>query len=142
MFPIAYAIHARGIEVHLSVHWPLLITLIPLTSIMTSSLCLVLVTRIQPRNIGMMFGFILLPITFLGGTYYPWTTLSAVKVGGFRWLQALVCIIPVIYVTEGFRAALTSTAHMPLYVIYPVLVAFCVLLLWLGIRGFYRRVLS
>jgi ABC-2 type transport system permease protein len=142
VFPIAYAIHARGVQVHLAVHWPLLLTLIPLTSIMTSSLGLVLGTRIQPRNIGMMFGFIVLPITFLGGTYYPWTTLSAIKVGGFPWLQALVCINPLIYVTEGFRAALTTQSHMPLYVIYPVLVAFCVLLLWLGVRGFYRRVLS
>jgi ABC-2 type transport system permease protein len=142
VFPIAYAIHAKGVEVHLAVHWPLLITLIPLTSIMTSSLGLVLGTRIQPRNIGMMFGFIVLPITFLGGTYYPWTTLSAVKVGGFPWLQALVCINPLIYVTEGFRAALTTQSHMPLYVIYPVLVAFCVLLLWLGVKGFYKRVLS
>jgi len=142
VFPIAYAIHARGVEVHLDVHWVLLITLIPLTSIMTSSLGLVLGTRISPRNIGMMFGFIVLPITFLGGTYYPWTTLSAIKVGGFPWLQALVCINPLIYVTEGFRAALTTQSHMPLYVIYPVLVAFCILLLWLGVRGFYRRVLS
>jgi ABC-2 type transport system permease protein len=142
VFPIAYAIHARGIQVHLAVHWPLLVTLIPLTSIMTSSLGLVLGTRIQPRNIGMMFGFIVLPITFLGGTYYPWTTLSAIKVGGFPWLQALVCVNPLIYVTEGFRAALTTQSHMPLYVIYPVLTAFCVLLLWFGVRGFYRRVLS
>lgn len=142
VFPIAYAVHARGVEIHLAVHWPLLVTLIPLTSIMTSSLGLVLGTRISPRNIGMMFGFIVLPITFLGGTYYPWTTLSAIKVGGFPWLQALVCINPLIYVTEGFRAALTPTAHMPLYVIYPVLVMFCVLFIWLGVRGFYRRVLS
>src|SRR5512136_3177092 len=142
VFPIAYAIHAKGVEVQLSVHWPLLVTLIPLTSIMTSSLGLVLGTRIQPRNIGMMFGFIVLPITFLGGTYYPWTTLSAIKIGGFPWLQALVCINPLIYVTEGFRAALTTAPHMPLYVIYPVLTALCIFLLWIGIRGFCSRVLS
>ncbi len=114
----------------------------PLCCIMTSSLGLVLGTRIQPRNIGVMFGFIVLPMTFLGGTYYPWTTLAAVKVGGFSWLQALVCVNPLIYVTEGFRAALTTAPHMPLYVIYPVLTAFCVLLLWAGMTGFRRRVLA
>jgi ABC-2 type transport system permease protein len=27
----------------------------------------------EPRNIGLMFGFVILPITFLGGTYYQWT---------------------------------------------------------------------
>jgi ABC-2 type transport system permease protein len=142
VFPIAWVVHAKDIHVHLAVHWPILVTLIPIACIMTSSLGLVLGTRISPRNIGAMFGFIVLPITFLGGTYYPWTTLSAVKVGGFSWLQALVCINPLIYVTEGFRAALTTTGHMHLYVIYPVLLGLCALFLWAGIRGFRRRVLS
>ena len=142
VFPIALVIHAKGIEVHLSVHWPILLTLIPIACIMTSSLGLVLGTRISPRNISVMFGFIVLPMTFLGGTYYPWTTLSAVKVGGFPWLQALVLINPLIYVTEGFRAALTTAGHMHLYVIYPVLLALCVLFLWAGIVGFRKRVLN
>ena len=142
VFPIAYVIHAPGVHVNLSVHWLILFTLMPLTAIMTSSLGLVLGTRIQPRNIGAMFGFIVLPLTFLGGTYYPWTSLSSIQVGGFHWLQALVCINPLIYVTEGFRAALTTGQHMELYVIYPVLIAFCILFLWLGINGFRKRVLS
>ena len=142
VFPIAAVVHAKGVHPNLAVHWVLLLTLMPLTSIMTSSLGLFLGTRISPRNIGVMFGFIVLPITFLGGTYYPWTTLAAIKVGGFPWLQALVCVNPLIYVTEGFRAALTTAPHMPLYVIYPVLVAFCVLFLGVGCRGFHRRVIS
>jgi ABC-2 type transport system permease protein len=142
VFPIAWVVHAQGVHPQLSVNWPLLLTLIPLTCIMTSSLGLVLGTRISPRNISVMFGFIVLPITFLGGTYYPWTTLGAIKVGGFPWLQALVCFNPLIYVTEGFRAALTTAPHMQLYVIYAGLIAFCTLFLWAGLRGFSRRVLS
>jgi ABC-2 type transport system permease protein len=142
VFPIAYGVHAKGIEVNLSVNWLILFTLIPITSVMTSSLGLVLGTHIKPRNIGAMFGFIVLPMTFLGGTYYPWTALSAVQVAGFPWLQALVCLNPLIYVTEGFRAALTPIPHMQLYVVYPVLLAFCALFLWVGIRGFCRRVIS
>lgn len=142
VFPIASVVHAQGVHPNLSVHWAELVTLIPLSCIMTSSLGLVLGTRIEPRNIGVMFGFIVLPLTFLGGTYYPWTSLAAVKVFGFPWLQALVCLNPLIYVTEGFRAALTTSPHMPLYVIYIVLIGFCALFLWAGIQGFYRRVLS
>jgi ABC-2 type transport system permease protein len=142
VFPIAAVVHAQGVQANLSVHWVLLLTLIPLTCIMTSGLGLLLGTYISPRNIGIMFGFIVLPITFLGGTYYPWTTLAAIKVGGFSWLQALVCINPLIYVTEGFRAALTTAPHMQLYVIYSVLSAFCILFLWAGCRGFQRRVIS
>jgi ABC-2 type transport system permease protein len=45
-------------------------------------------------------------------------------------------------VTEGFRAGLTRYPHMHLYVIYPVLLGFCGLFLWLGIKGFRQRVLS
>jgi ABC-2 type transport system permease protein len=142
VFPIAAVIHAKGVHPNLTVHWVILLTLIPLTCVMTSALGLFLGTRIAPRNIGLMFGFIVLPITFLGGTYYPWTTLAAIKIGGFSWLQALVCINPLIYVTEGFRAALTTAPHMQLYVIYPVLIGLCALFLWAGIKGFYNRVLS
>jgi len=142
VFPIASVVHAEGVHPQLSVHWVILLTLIPLACIMTSSLGLTLGTRISPRNVSAMFGFIVLPITFLGGTYYPWTALSAVKIAGFPWLQALVCLNPLIYVTEGFRAALTSAPHMPLYVIYPVLIAFCAIFLFAGIKGFYKRVLS
>ena len=142
VFPIASVVHAQGVHPNLSVHWAVLLTLIPLSCIMASSLGLVLGTRIAPRNISIMFGFIVLPITFLGGTYYPWTTLAAIKIGGFSWLQALVCVNPLIYATEGFRAALTTATHMHLYVIYPVLVLLCLFLLWIGIRGFVKRVIN
>ncbi len=142
VFPIASVIHAPGVHPNLAVHWVTLLTLIPLACIMTSSLGLALGTRISPRNISVMFGFIVLPMTFLGGTYYPWTTLSAIQIAGFPWLQALVCLNPLIYITEGFRAALTTAPHMQLYVIYPVLIGFGALLLWAGIKGFYKRVLS
>lgn len=142
VFPIASVVHAVGVHPHLSVHWLVLVTLIPLSCIMTSGLGLILGTRISPRNISVMFGFIVLPMTFLGGTYYPWTTLSAIKLGTVPWLQALVCLNPLIYVTEGFRAALTTAPHMPLYVIYPVMVSFCALFLFVGCRGFRRRVIS
>ena len=34
-----------------------------------------------------MWGFVVLPLTFLGGTYYQWTKLAPVQVDGFHWLQ-------------------------------------------------------
>ena len=84
-------------------------------------------TTFEPRNIGLMFGFVVLPLTFLGGTYYQWTTLGPVQVAGFHWLQMLVLVNPLIYVAEGMRAALTDASHMSLLAVYPVLVAFCAL---------------
>ncbi|MGO9198064.1 MAG: ABC transporter permease [Acidimicrobiales bacterium] len=142
VFPIAAVIHAPGVQAHLTFHWPIIVTLIPLACLGMASLGLLLGTYFEPRNIGLMFGFIILPITFLGGTYYQWTRLSPVKVGGFHWLQILVLVNPLIYVTEGMRAAFTPFSHMHLYVIYPVWIGFSALFLTLGLLNFRRRVLS
>jgi len=142
VFPIAAVVHAPGVAAHLSFHWWILVTLIPLACLAMSSLGLLLGTAFQPRNIGLMFGFIVLPITFLGGTYYQWTRLAPVTVGSFPWLQALVLVNPLIYVNEGMRAAFTNAEHMHLYIVYPVLLAFGVAFLSLGLHRFRSRVLS
>jgi ABC-2 type transport system permease protein len=142
VFPIAWVVHAQSIQIHLQVHWLQVLVMIPLACIMCSSLGMTFGTRFDPRTVPMLFGVIVIPMTFLGGTYYAWTALSPVKVGSFSWLQVLVLVNPLIYVTEGFRAALTPSHHMHLYVIYPVLLGFCALFLWQGIKGFRRRVLS
>ena len=142
VFPMAAVIHARGVEVDLTVNWWIAITLIPLFCIAMSALGLVLGTKFEARNIGLMFGFVVLPVTFLGGTYYAWTSLAPVTIGSFHWLQTLVLINPLIYVNEGMRAAFTEAPHMHLYVIYPVALAFCAAFLFEGIRGFRKRVLS
>jgi ABC-2 type transport system permease protein len=142
VFPIAAVIHAKGVQAHLNIHWLILVTMIPPACVAFSALGLFLGTKFEPRNLGLMFGFIVLPITFLGGTYYAWVKLAGVKVGGFHWLQTLVLINPLIYVNEGLRAAVTGLPHMHLYVIYPALLGACALFLYLGIKGFRRRVLS
>jgi ABC-2 type transport system permease protein len=142
VFPIASVVHAAGVEADISLHWLEILTLVPLACVMMAGLGLVLGTSFEARNIGLMFGFVILPITFLGGTYYPWTRLAPVEVGSFHWLQTLVLVNPLIYVNEGMRAAFTNAPHMHLYVIYPVMVGFATLFLALGLRNFRRRVLS
>lgn len=142
VFPIAAVVHASGVHAHLSVHWWIILTLLPLICLAFSSLGLLLGCTFEPRNIGLMFGFIVLPITFLGGTYYQWTRLRPVTVGGFHWLQTVVLVNPLIYANEGLRAALTGTGHMHLYIVYPVLVAFSAVFLIVGLRKFKGRVLS
>jgi ABC-2 type transport system permease protein len=142
VFPIAAVIHAKGVEAHLSVHWAVVLTLIPLACVTMTSLGLLLGTLFEARNLGLMFGFVVLPLTFLGGTYYQWTKLAPVQVGGIHWLQILVLVNPLIYVTEGMRAGLTHAQHMHLYIVYPVLIGFCATFLTLGLRKFSSRVLS
>ncbi|MDE3203181.1 MAG: ABC transporter permease [Acidobacteriota bacterium] len=142
VFPIASVVHAGGVHATFDIRWWVVLTLLPLTCVVFSAGGLLLGCVFEPRNIGLMFGFIVLPITFLGGTYYQWTRLAPVKVGGFSWLQTLVCINPLVYVNEGLRGAFTDSSHMHLYVVYPVLVGFAVLFFTAGIRAFRGRVLS
>ncbi|HSZ04101.1 MAG TPA: ABC transporter permease [Solirubrobacteraceae bacterium] len=142
VFPIAAVVHASGVHAQLSVHWWVVLTLIPLACITMTSLGLLLGTAFEPRNIGLMFGFVVLPLTFLGGTYYQWTRLSPVQLDGVHWLQIIVLVNPLIYVNEGLRAGLTHASHMHLYIIYPVLIGFCATFLALGLRKFRARVLS
>jgi ABC-2 type transport system permease protein len=124
------------------VTWWVVITLIPLACVTMTSLGLLLGTVFEARNLGLMFGFVVLPLTFLGGTYYQWTKLAPVQVQGIHWLQIIVLINPLIYVNEGLRAGLTHASHMPLYVVYPVMIGFLVTFLGLGLRNFRRRVLA
>jgi len=142
VFPIAAVIHAAGVTAHLDVHWLVVLTLIPLACLAMTSLGLVLGTTFEPRNIGLMWGFVVLPLTFLGGTYYQWTRLAPVKVGPIHWLQIIVLINPLIYINDGMRAAFTDAAHMHLYVIYPAITLFSVVFLTLGLKNFRRKVLA
>jgi ABC-2 type transport system permease protein len=142
VLPIAAIVHARGVQASMHIHWLIVLTLIPLAAVAMGSLGLVLGTSFEPRNIGLMFGFIVLPITFLGGTYYQWERLAPITIGHFHWLQTLVLVNPLVYVNEGMRAGFTNAPHMHLYVIYPVLLAFFAVFLTIGLRNFRRRVLA
>jgi len=135
VFPIAALVPAT--PVHLHIHPLVLLTLLPLACLMASSLGLTFGTIFDPRTVPMLFGVIVVPITFLGCIYYPWKALAAI-----RWLQILSLANPLVYISEGFRAALTDAPHMSLFAIYPVMVAFTLLLAWNGIRGFKKRVIA
>ena len=82
VLPMASVVHAAGVHADLALHWWLIVTFVPLSCIAMASLGLVLGTSFEPRNIGLMFGFVVLPITFLGGTYYQWTKLAPVQAAG------------------------------------------------------------
>jgi ABC-2 type transport system permease protein len=93
---------------------------------------------VEPKQIGLIFGVVVMPITFLGCVYYPWMAL-----GQIRWLQISVLVNPIVYMSEGLRSALTPTLpHMNPWLILGMLTLFLVLLTWMGIRGFLRRVIG
>jgi ABC-2 type transport system permease protein len=136
VFPLAAVIPAT--PVHLNVHWFFLITLLPLSALMSASLGLTIGTRVEPRQVPLIFSLLVIPMTFLGAVYYPWKNLSPLP-----WLKYAVLVNPLVYMSEGMRMSLTSgIPHMRAIAIYAALLAFTAVFLKLGIDGFKRRVLS
>jgi ABC-2 type transport system permease protein len=83
VFPIAAVVHAPQITIDLRVSWWILVTMIPLACVCCSALGLSFGTFFQPRTVPLLFGIVVLPLTFLGGTYYSWTKLAPVQIHGF-----------------------------------------------------------
>jgi len=140
VFPIAAVVPAS--PVNLQVNWPVLITLAPLACITSAALGLTFGTVFEPRTVPIMFGVVVIPLTFLGAVYYSWVALTPIKVFGVSWLKILVLFNPLIYMNEGFRAALTNAPHMSLFAVYGALLAFAAFFLYTGVKGFKKRVLS
>jgi ABC-2 type transport system permease protein len=136
VFPLAYYIPTTPVVAHVS-NWPYFIVVLVLASLTSGALGLTIGTSVKPQQIGLIFGVVVMPITFLGCVYYPWAALYPI-----RWLQMGVLINPIVYMSEGLRSALTPGPHMPPLLILAMLVFFLVLLTWLGIRGFMRRVIG
>ena len=139
VFPVVYWVHAPGQGPHIHVtNWFLLAAVMVFSSTLTASMGLWLGTVVDPRKMQMVFAVVLLPLTMLGCVYYPWSALHVI-----RWLQILVLINPMVYMTEGLRAALTpSVGHMPLWAIMLALVGGTAVFGYLGVRTFRNRVVN
>jgi len=137
VFPLAYYIPTIPVIAHVT-SWALLAAVLLLSSLVSGALGLVIGTAVQPKQIGLIFGIVVTPIVFLGCVYYPWTALNSL-----RWLQLGILINPIVYFSEGLRSALTpGIRHMNNASILGALVFFLILLMWIGMRGFRRRVVS
>jgi len=125
--------------VRLSLADPLLaVLIIPGAALLSGAIGLALGVTVEPRQIGLMFSVVILPLTFLGAVYYPWAALEAIP-----WLQTLVLLNPLVYVSEGLRAVLTpSVPTMAPWIIVTVLYGYTAVLLAYALRGFARRTLA
>jgi ABC-2 type transport system permease protein len=139
VFPIVLLVHAAGQAPHVQVtNWALFALILVFASLLTSALGLLLGTIMDPRKMQMLFAVILLPATMLGCVYYPWSALHHIQ-----WLQILVLINPMVYMSEGLRAVLTpSLGHMPMWGVLLALVGGTVIFGYLGTRTFTKRVLN
>ena len=139
VFPIVLLVHAAGQapSVHVT-NWFLFALIMVASSTVTASLGLLLGTVMDPRKIQMVFAIVLLPATMLGCVYYPWSALHSI-----RWLQILVLINPMVYMSEGLRAVLTpSIGHMPVWAVLLALVGGTIVFATWGVRTFRNRVVA
>lgn len=136
VFPLVYLIPADTPQ--LQIHWGHLVPMLTLVSLMAGALGLALGTRFSPPTVPLIFSLILIPMSFLGCVYYPWSSL-----GPIPWLKWGVLVNPLVYMSEGLRMALTpQVGHLPAPVIYLAATAWVGVLSWLGVKGFENRVVA
>jgi ABC-2 type transport system permease protein len=136
VFPLVYIVPLS--RPHLQIDLAVLLTVLPLAAIVSASLGLLIGTAAGPRQIPLVFSVIVLPIVFLGAVYYPWAQL-----GSLRWLQVLILLNPLVYMSEGLRGALTPQyGHMHYLAVYGGLAIGAAVCTYLGIQRFTSRVLS
>ena len=136
VFPVAAFLPSTPI--YLQAHWVILATITPLACYTSSALGLTIGTRMEPRLVPLLAGFIALPLGFFGAIFYTWDALAPIP-----WLKYAVLVNPLVYMSEGFRAGLSiGVVHMSLLGIYAALIGFAVLFTVLGVTGFKKRVIS
>ena len=137
VLPLAYYVPSTPVLLHVS-SWPLFVAVLVLASLVSGALGLAIGASVQPRQIGLVFSIVVIPITFLGCVYYPWALL-----GHVRWLQIVVLVNPIVYMSEGLRTALTpGVPHMPALAILSGLLVSLAVLGGIGVRNFLGRVIA
>ena len=137
VFPVVSVIPAPPVAIHVA-SWPLLIVVLILAGLISGAFGLLIGTIFTPQQVPLIFSIIVIPVTFLGCVYYPWKLLDPVP-----WLKYFVLINPVVYVSEGMRAALTpDVPHMPPLAFLVAMALMLLLLAAAGLHSFLRRVTS
>jgi len=137
VLPMVVLVSAEPVSVSVA-SWPMLIATVLLAAFVAGYLGLVIGTVVKPKQIGLIFSLVVVPVTFLGCTYYPWAQLTSI-----RWLQILTLVNPLVYVSEGLRIALTpGIKHMPAWAVIVALLVLLAGLATLGTRLFMRRVID
>ena len=137
VIPLAWLLLRPGVEI--SIAAPLTFAvIIVLVAVFSACGGLALGCSIDQQHIGLMFGMVITPMIFFGCTYYPWSALAI-----FPILQKSVLINPLVYASEGMRAALVPQfPHLSLTVVLIALLFFDVLLLVVGLRQFEKKAVS
>lgn len=129
-----------GILVLGSIPWrwsgvPLLVLALVFGSLLGAGLGLVLGTFVVPNRINIVFSLVFTPLLFTGCSQYPWPSLSRLP-----WFQYVTAANPMTYVSEAMRGALVpQVPHIQPWICIVVLAGALIVLMSIGVRGFYRR---
>jgi ABC-type multidrug transport system permease subunit len=112
---------------------PLFLLLVVLNAAVFAGLGVIVGLNVQSlESVGLFNNFLIVPMSFLGGTFFDPTTLPAV-------LKVIVYLLPLTYTTLGLRAAAYKPlAQFPWYSI-PVLLAVAILLAFVGAYQFSHQ---
>ena len=137
VLPLAWIVLRPGVDIQ--VHAPLeFAAMMLLVALFSACGGLALGCSMNQQHVGLMFSMILTPMIFFGCTYYPWSALS-----NFPILKRAVLINPLVYASEGLRAALVPQfSHLSTVVVIIALCFFDLLLLLLGLRQFEKKAIS
>ena len=137
VLPLAWLVLGHGVDI--SIHAPIeFVIMIVLVALFAASGGLLLGCTMNQQHVGLMFSLVITPMIFFGCTYYPWSALDT-----FPVLQKIVLVNPLVYASEGLRAALVPQApHLSTIAILVALCAFNLLLLYLGLRQFENKAVT
>jgi ABC-2 type transport system permease protein len=132
-----------GIVVLGSIPWrwsgfPLFLAAVVLGALVGAGFGLVMGTFVQPQRISLVFSLVFTPLLFTGCSQYPWPSLDNI-----RWFQIVTAFNPMTYVSEAMRGAMVpQVPHIRPWVCIVVLVFSVTVLMFVGVRGFYRRAID
>ncbi|HEY1263682.1 MAG TPA: ABC transporter permease [Terriglobales bacterium] len=137
VIPMAWLVLRPGVDISIHTPWSFTATIL-LVAAFSACGGLALGCSINQQHIGLMFGMVITPMVFFGCAYYPWSALN-----NFPVLQKIVLINPLVYASEGLRAALVPQfPHLSVVVVLAALTAFNALLLIVGLRQFEKKAIS
>ena len=85
----------------------------------------------SPEGFGLITSFVIFPLTFLSGAFYPLNNLP-------QWLAVATTIDPVTYAVDGLRGAILGTSYNSLLFDFSLLSVFCVVMIVIGTIAFNR----
>lgn len=132
-----------GILVLGSIPWrwsgfPLFVAGLVLGALVGAGFGLLMGTFVRPERISLLFSLVFTPLLFTGCSQYPWPSLDQL-----RWFQIVTACNPMTYVSESLRGAMVpQVPHIRPWVCMVVLLFSVIVLISVGLRGFYRRAID